>query len=108
MKKSLVSLIALSGAAALALSGCAAPPSASPSTPATSETPSASASAPESTPAGASDFTACMVSDAGGFDDKSFNETAHNGMMQAKDELGIKTNQIESTPRASTRATCSR
>ncbi|AQP45040.1 BMP family ABC transporter substrate-binding protein [Tessaracoccus flavus] len=37
-----------------------------------------------------------MVSDAGGFDDKSFNETAHNGMMRAKDELGIQTNQIES------------
>ncbi len=100
MKKSLVSLIALSGAAALALSGCAAPPSASPSTPATSETPSASASAPESTPAGASDFTACMVSDAGGFDDKSFNETAHAGLLRAKDELGIKTNQIESNAEA--------
>nr|WP_231980637.1 BMP family ABC transporter substrate-binding protein [Tessaracoccus coleopterorum] len=37
-----------------------------------------------------------MVSDAGGFDDKSFNETAYNGMMKAKDELGIQTKQIES------------
>ena len=91
MKKSLLSLVGLSSAAALALAGCAAPPSASPS-PTTSDT--ASASASPSAPA--SDFTACMVSDAGGFDDKSFNETAFNGMMRAKDELGIKTNQIES------------
>ncbi|MEZ5201473.1 MAG: BMP family ABC transporter substrate-binding protein [Micropruina glycogenica] len=27
-----------------------------------------------------SDFKACMVSDAGGFDDKSFNETAYKGL----------------------------
>ncbi len=37
-----------------------------------------------------------MVSDDGGFDDKSFNETAHAGLMRAADELGIETNQIES------------
>ncbi|MHA6524277.1 BMP family lipoprotein [Tessaracoccus sp. G1721] len=94
MKKSLLSVLALSAASALTLAGCAAPPSATTSPAATD---SASASAPESSaPAAESDFTACMVSDAGGFDDKSFNETAYNGMMQAKDELGIQTNQIES------------
>ena len=26
------------------------------------------------------DFKACMVSDSGGFDDKSFNQTSHDGM----------------------------
>ncbi|HRA04140.1 MAG TPA: BMP family ABC transporter substrate-binding protein [Arachnia sp.] len=94
MKKSLLSVLALSAASALTLAGCAAPPSATTSPAATD---SASATAAESSaPAAESDFTACMVSDAGGFDDKSFNETAHNGMMQAKDELGIQTNQIES------------
>lgn len=94
MKKSLLSVLALSAASALTLAGCAAPPSATTSPAATG---SASATAAESSaPAAESDFTACMVSDAGGFDDKSFNETAHNGMMQAKDELGIQTNQIES------------
>ena len=93
MKKSLLSVLALSAASALTLAGCAAPPSATTSPAATG---SASASAPESSAPAETDFTACMVSDAGGFDDKSFNETAHNGMMQAKDELGIKTNQIES------------
>ena len=93
MKKSLLSVLALSAASALTLAGCAAPPSATTSPAATG---SASASAPESSAPAETDFTACMVSDAGGFDDKSFNETAFNGMMQAKDELGIKTNQIES------------
>jgi basic membrane protein A len=94
VKKSLLSVLALSAASALTLAGCAAPPSATTSPAATD---SASATAAESSaPAAESDFTACMVSDAGGFDDKSFNETAHNGMMQAKDELGIQTNQIES------------
>ena len=94
MKKSLLSVLALSAASALTLAGCAAPPSATTSPAATG---SASATAAESSaPAAESDFTACMVSDAGGFDDKSFNETAYNGMMQAKDELGIQTNQIES------------
>ena len=93
MKKSLLSVLALSAASALTLAGCAAPPSATTSPAATG---SASASAPESSAPAETDFTACMVSDAGGFDDKSFNETAHNGMMQAKDELGIQTNQIES------------
>jgi basic membrane protein A len=32
----------------------------------------------------ASDFLACMVSDEGGFDDKSFNETSYKGLMDAK------------------------
>ena len=95
MKKSLLSVLALSAASALTLVGCAAPPSTTTSPEAT-DTASASASAAGSSAPAESDFTACMVSDAGGFDDKSFNETAHNGMMQAKDELGIKTNQIES------------
>lgn len=94
MKKSLLSVLALSAASALTLAGCAAPPSATTS-PAASGSASATA-AESSAPAAESDFTACMVSDAGGFDDKSFNETAYNGMMQAKDELGIQTNQIES------------
>lgn len=42
------------------------------------------------------DFKACMVSDFGGFDDKSFNETSYKGMLQAKEELGIQTAELES------------
>lgn len=96
MKKSLLSFVALASASALTLAGCAAPPSSNSAAPATSGQASSSAA-----PTGASgDFLACMVSDAGGFDDKSFNETAYNGMIKAKDELGIQTKQIESNAEA--------
>lgn len=42
------------------------------------------------------DFKACMVSDDGGFDDRSFNQTAHDGLVRAGEELGIETQEIES------------
>ena len=42
----------------------------------------------EETPA-ALDFLPCMVSDAGGFDDKSFNQLGYEGLEQAADELGV-------------------
>ncbi len=43
-----------------------------------------------------SDVKACMVSDSGGFDDKSFNESGHDGLMKAKEELGVQVDQAES------------
>ncbi|MDP4676916.1 MAG: BMP family ABC transporter substrate-binding protein [Candidatus Nanopelagicales bacterium] len=39
---------------------------------------------------------ACMISDAGGFDDRSFNETAFLGLEAAKAEYGIETLALES------------
>ena len=45
----------------------------------------------------ASDYKACLVSDAGGWDDRSFNESAFNGLNQAADELGVETGTMEST-----------
>ena len=47
--------------------------------------------------ANASDFTACMVSDEGGFDDRSFNQLAHEGLVKAEEELGIQTKVAESS-----------
>ena len=47
------------------------------------------------TPA-ASDFTPCIVSDAGGFDDKSFNQLGYEGAKQAADELGVELIDVES------------
>ncbi|PIF05065.1 MAG: BMP family ABC transporter substrate-binding protein [Propionibacterium sp.] len=38
-----------------------------------------------------------MVSDSGGFDDKSFNETSYKGLTKAKEELGVETGQVESS-----------
>ncbi len=42
------------------------------------------------------DFTACQVTDTGGVDDKSFNQTAFEGLERAEAELGITTEVLES------------
>jgi basic membrane protein A len=44
----------------------------------------------------ASDFLPCIVSDAGGFDDKSFNQLSYEGVKQAADELGTDFKAVES------------
>ncbi len=44
----------------------------------------------------ASDFLPCVVSDAGGFDDKSFNQLSYEGVEQAADELGAEFKAVES------------
>jgi basic membrane protein A len=44
----------------------------------------------------ASDFQPCIVSDAGGFDDKSFNQLGFEGATQAADELGVELKSVES------------
>ena len=46
--------------------------------------------------AAAPDFTPCIVSDAGGFDDKSFNQLGFEGAQQAADELGVELIPVES------------
>ncbi len=82
MKKSLIG----SGLVlALALGGCATPP------PATTAAPTAKGST-----AAASNFLACMISDAGGFADKSFNETSYKGLTDAVDKLGVQKKELES------------
>jgi basic membrane protein A len=45
----------------------------------------------------AADFKACQITDTGGIDDKSFNETVWNGFLRAEDELGIEVKYLEST-----------
>ncbi|GAB3616105.1 BMP family ABC transporter substrate-binding protein [Okibacterium endophyticum] len=44
----------------------------------------------------ASDFLPCMVSDAGGFDDKSFNQLGFEGLTKAADELEVEPKTVES------------
>jgi basic membrane protein A and related proteins len=60
-------------------------------------------SAPEESDGGAAatgaagkDFTACMVSDSGGIDDRSFNEAAFRGLQDAEKRLGTKQKFVES------------
>lgn len=84
--KKIARALALAGAGALTLAACG--------------------SAPEETAGGgggsdaggaSTDYKACMVSDAGGWDDKSFNESSYKGLMAAKESLGIETQTAEST-----------
>ncbi|MGH2700467.1 MAG: BMP family lipoprotein [Actinomycetota bacterium] len=42
------------------------------------------------------DFLACQVTDTGGVDDKSFNQTAYKGLEDAKADFGIETQVLES------------
>lgn len=42
------------------------------------------------------DFKPCMVSDEGGFDDKSFNQLGFEGLTKAADELGVEVSKTES------------
>ena len=46
--------------------------------------------------AGGGDYKACQVTDAGGIDDRSFNQTAYDGLLQAEEELGVETAFLES------------
>ena len=80
MKK--LSFAAVSAAAALTLAACGSAPSDN-----ASASPAAS---------GSSDFVACMVSDAGGIDDRSFNANAYKGVQDAVAEFGIQEKFLES------------
>ncbi|MDO5617551.1 BMP family lipoprotein [Kocuria sp.] len=44
----------------------------------------------------ASDFTGCIVSDEGGFQDRSFNQNSYAGLKAAEENLGINVQQAES------------
>jgi basic membrane protein A and related proteins len=44
----------------------------------------------------ANDFLPCVVSDAGGFDDKSFNQLSYEGVKEAAAELGSEFKEVES------------
>ncbi|WP_066286376.1 BMP family lipoprotein [Arthrobacter sp. B6] len=78
LKRGSVAGLATMGATALLLTGCGAPPE---------------AGGPTAT---ATDYTGCIVSDSGGFDDQSFNQSSYEGLKKAEAELGIKVNQVES------------
>ncbi len=49
---------------------------------------------------GDSDFLACQVTDTGGVDDRSFNETAFAGLEEAAEEIGFEPQVLESQSEA--------
>ncbi len=79
MKRSLLGGVAAASAAIL-LAGCGAAPE---------ET-------EESGEGTASDFLPCIVSDFGGFEDKSFNQLSKEGVDMAAEELGVTPIEVES------------
>ena len=79
MKKA-CSAMTLGAALALVLAACGTPP----------------AQRPARDLEGANDFTACMLSDEGGFDDNSFNESGKKGLDRVGKEPGIKTIAVQS------------
>ncbi|WP_457966261.1 BMP family ABC transporter substrate-binding protein [Arthrobacter sp. D1-29] len=78
LKRGSVAGMATMSATALLLTSCGAPPE---------------AGSPTAT---AIDYTGCIVSDSGGFNDQSFNQSSYEGLKKAEAELGIKVNQVES------------
>jgi basic membrane protein A and related proteins len=79
------SLLALVGVLALTLAACGEAPE-----------DDTVAEAPDDADAEPVDFRGCLVTDQGGVDDASFNETAWAGLEQAEEELGIETAVLES------------
>ncbi|WP_423918530.1 BMP family lipoprotein [Frigoribacterium sp. 2-23] len=77
-RKAVLSGIALFGTAAI-LAGCASAPESS-----------------GSASGGSSDFVPCMVSDAGGFDDKSFNQLGYEGLQEAAKAANTEAKTVES------------
>ncbi|MES1171332.1 MAG: BMP family ABC transporter substrate-binding protein [Actinomycetota bacterium] len=80
---------ALAAVSALALAACSSAPEETPST-----------SAEPTTSVEPIDYKACMVSDSGGFDDKSFNQAGFEGLQSVSNDLGIEIATAESTDEA--------
>ncbi len=91
---SLVATVAAAGAATLLVAACGSSSSSLSSAPASSAAASAASSAPATAASAASGaasgaaaggkFLGCMVTDTGGINDKSFNQSAWEGMQQAQ------------------------
>jgi basic membrane protein A and related proteins len=91
MRRNLTMAAAMFCAAVLTLAGCAE----APGTGGETSAPPTTGASPTATGGGEA-LKACMVSDSGGFDDKSFNQTSYKGLTDAKAELGIETGEVES------------
>lgn len=79
----------MAATAALALAACGTAPD--------DEATTASGEATTGEATESVDFLACMVSDAGGFDDQSFNQTSAAGLDMAVSELGVQEARAQST-----------
>lgn len=87
MKKTMRAAV-LATAAALVLAACGAAPE--------DEADETTEPGGDETAAETIDYKACIVSDAGGFDDKSFNQLSYEGTKKAADELGAEFAEVQS------------
>lgn len=87
--KSVTRAVVLGTAMALVLAACGSAPE--DETPDTTTEPGDQETTEE-----AIDYKACIVSDAGGFDDKSFNQLSYEGAKRAADELGAEFAEVQS------------
>ncbi|CAA9410029.1 MAG: ABC transporter, substrate-binding protein (cluster 11, riboflavin/purine nucleoside/unknown) [uncultured Quadrisphaera sp.] len=78
---------ALVGVLALGVAGCGEAPA---------ETPGGGGASSGESSGASSDYLGCMVSDAGGFNDQSFNQSGLEGLEAAVDELGVQQQIAES------------
>ena len=90
--------LAAVAAAALLATGCGSAPDegAAPEETSTASEPATDATTDEATEATDADYLACQVTDTGGVDDRSFNQTAYAGLQQAESELGAGIQVLES------------
>jgi len=104
VKKSL-SVVAVTAAMALAAAACASKPtdtagsSTSPSPTVSASTADTASPSPSASMIGTGK-KACMISDLGGFDDRSFNQTAEKGVQDAVAKLGVTEVKLESNSNA--------
>jgi basic membrane protein A and related proteins len=91
MHKKMYTLMAILLMSAMVLGACA------PTTTPTPEAPAPATPEPqEPVQPPAATVKACQVTDTGGVDDRSFNETAWNGVLRAQSELGVEGKVLES------------
>ncbi|WP_194897512.1 BMP family lipoprotein [Catenulispora pinisilvae] len=92
-------IAATAAVVALAAAGCGSKstPAASSSTSSTGSTSSTSSSSSSSGSASNANFLACMVTDTGGIDDRSFNASAWKGMQDAQSDGKATVKYLQST-----------
>lgn len=99
MKKSIYAT-ALAGVVALTLAACGDAPDETPEPGGDTETTTGADDGDTGAADDNSDFVACLISDQGGWDDQSFNQSAMEGAQQAESELGITLQDAESQSEA--------
>jgi basic membrane protein A len=91
--KNILRTAAIAAIAALALTACGAAPTTTPTAGSTTGGATTGAATPSATPL---NFKACIVSDQGGFDDKSFNQLSFEGVQKATKDLGAQFKYVQS------------